>query len=76
MAAYQDAIRHTATPEAQWVVVPSNRKWFARLVVAAAIVDALEELNLQFPPVNDAKRQELEKGRLIMEREGKRKKAR
>jgi len=72
MAAYQDAIRHTATPEAPWVVVPSNRKWFARLVVAAAIVDALEELDLQFPPVNAAKRSELEKGRLMMEREGKR----
>ena len=72
MGAYSDAIRHTATPEAPWVVVPSNRKWFARLVVAAAIVDALEELNLQFPAVTAAKRKDLEKGRAVLERAAKR----
>ena len=72
MGAYSDAIRHTATPEAPWVVVPSNRKWFARLVVAAAIVDALEELHLQFPAVTAAKRTDLEKGRAVLERAAKR----
>jgi hypothetical protein len=49
MRAYEDAIRHTATPWAPWVVVPGNKKWFARIVVAATIIDALEELNLRFP---------------------------
>ena len=72
MGAYTDAIRHTATKDAPWVVVPSNRKWFARLVVAAAIVDALEELNLQFPAVTAAKRKDLEKGRAVLERAAKR----
>ena len=59
MAAYEDAIRHTASREAPWIVVPADRKWFARLVVAAAIVDALESLRLEFPAVDDAKRKEL-----------------
>ncbi|HEX6976088.1 MAG TPA: hypothetical protein VF147_16890, partial [Vicinamibacterales bacterium] len=58
-AAYEDAIRHTATPEAPWVIVPADRKWFARLVVAAAIVDALETLHLEFPAVDEAKKKEL-----------------
>ena len=40
MGAYE-TIRHTATPHAPWMVVPWNRKWFARLVVAATIIDAL-----------------------------------
>jgi PPK2 family polyphosphate:nucleotide phosphotransferase len=59
MAAYEDAIRHTATPEAPWLIVPADRKWFARLVVAAAIVDALEGLHLEFPAVDEHKKKEL-----------------
>jgi PPK2 family polyphosphate:nucleotide phosphotransferase len=66
MAAYEDAIRHTATAHAPWVVVPGNKKWFARLVVAATLIDALSELKLEFPPVDAAKRREIEKGRAIM----------
>ncbi|MGH2671044.1 MAG: polyphosphate kinase 2 family protein, partial [bacterium] len=49
MAAYEDAIRRTSAPWAPWVVVPADRKWFARVVVAAAIVEALESLNLTYP---------------------------
>ena len=71
MHAYEEAIQHTATPHAPWVVVPGNHKWFARIVVAAALVSALEELNLAFPPVDDAKRKELEKGRALMAKEAK-----
>ena len=59
MAAYEDAIRHTATKEAPWIVVPADRKWFARLVVAAAIDEALESLDLEFPIVDAAKKREL-----------------
>ena len=40
MNAYEDMIRHTATTHAPWYVVPADHKWFTRLVVAAAIVDA------------------------------------
>jgi PPK2 family polyphosphate:nucleotide phosphotransferase len=68
MKAYEDAVRHTSTPHAPWVVVPANRKWFARLVVAGAIVEALEELHLSLPPIDEAKRQELTAGRKLLER--------
>lgn len=53
MAAYEDMIRHTATKEAPWHVVPADNKWFSRLVIAAAIVDRLERLDPQFPKVDD-----------------------
>jgi len=49
MGAYEDAIRHTSAPWAPWIVVPADRKWFTRLVVAATIVEALESLNLTYP---------------------------
>lgn len=51
MNAYEHMIRHTATPQAPWYVVPADNKWFARLVVAAALVHTLESLNLGFPNV-------------------------
>lgn len=69
MAAYEDAIRRTASEDAPWVVVPADRKWFARLVVAAAIVDALESLDLAFPVVDAAKKKELAAARRVLLRE-------
>jgi PPK2 family polyphosphate:nucleotide phosphotransferase len=54
MAAYEDMIRHTATDVAPWFVVPADRKWFTRLVVSSAIIDAIESLDPRFPEV-DAK---------------------
>ena len=68
MRAYRDAIRHTASPHAPWVVVPADNKWYARLIIAAAIVDALESLGLDFPPLNAAKRRELGEGRKLLTR--------
>jgi len=59
MAAYEDMIRHTSTSWAPWYVVPADHKWFTRIVVAAAIVDALEELDLSYPKVNAEKRKQL-----------------
>ena len=47
MEAYEDTIRRTATPEAPWFVVPADNKWFARLVVGAAVISALRELESQ-----------------------------
>jgi len=58
--AYQDAIRSTAAPHAPWYVVPADRKWFTRLVVAAAIHDALDRVNLAYPMVGAEKKEELE----------------
>jgi PPK2 family polyphosphate:nucleotide phosphotransferase len=59
MAAYQEMIQHTATVNAPWFVVPADNKWYTRLVVSAAIVDALESLDLNFPKVDAAKKKEL-----------------
>ncbi|MCK6556019.1 polyphosphate kinase 2 family protein [Candidatus Binatia bacterium] len=70
MAAYEDAIRNTATEHAPWYVVPANNKWFARLVVAAAVIDALEELDLKFPKVDAAKRKELARARALLDKNG------
>jgi hypothetical protein len=60
MDAYEDTIRHTATKHAPWFVVPADHKWFTRLVVAAAVIDALDEMNLAFPKVDESKTHELE----------------
>jgi PPK2 family polyphosphate:nucleotide phosphotransferase len=51
MAAYEDMIRETSRPEAPWYVVPADNKWFSRLVVAAAMVNALDGLKLDYPKV-------------------------
>jgi len=59
MRAYDAAIRATASKHAPWFVVPADNKWFARLVVAAAIVEAVEQLDLTYPKVDAEKKQEL-----------------
>ena len=59
MSAYEDMIRHTSTPHAPWYVVPADHKWFTRLVVSSAVVDALEELDLAYPVVDAAQAKEL-----------------
>jgi PPK2 family polyphosphate:nucleotide phosphotransferase len=69
MAAYEDMIRNTSTPDAPWYVVPADHKWFTRLVVAAAIVRSLEDLRLEFPSLNSAARAELTKARRLLARE-------
>jgi hypothetical protein len=52
-------IKATATEGAPWYVVPADNKWYSRLIVAAAVIEALGSLNLEFPKVDDAKKQEL-----------------
>ncbi len=59
MDAYEDTIRNTATKDSPWYVVPADNKWFTRIVVAAAVIDALSSLDLHFPKVDAAKRKEL-----------------
>ncbi|HMP75198.1 MAG TPA: polyphosphate kinase 2 family protein [Kiritimatiellia bacterium] len=59
MAAYEDMIRHTATPESPWYVVPADNKWYTRIVVAAAVIEALSSLKLAYPEVSAAQRRNL-----------------
>jgi PPK2 family polyphosphate:nucleotide phosphotransferase len=69
MSAYEEAIRATAAEHAPWFVVPADQKWFTRLVVAAAIVETLEGLDLAFPRVPDSKREELALARAQLAKE-------
>ena len=67
--AYEEAIRATATPRAPWYVVPADNKWFTRLVVAAAIVEVVEGLDLAYPKIDAAAKQELVAARAELEAE-------
>jgi PPK2 family polyphosphate:nucleotide phosphotransferase len=69
MNAYQDAIQHTATPEAPWYVVPADHKWFMHLMVSAVVVETLESLHLAFPKVDATRRKELRAAQLALEAE-------
>jgi len=60
---WSSAIARTSTEHAPWYVVPADRKWFTRLVVAEAVVAALEELELDFPRLEGERRAELERAR-------------
>jgi PPK2 family polyphosphate:nucleotide phosphotransferase len=69
MAAYEQAIRETATPACPWYVVPADHKWYMRLVVASAVVEALAGLDLHYPEVGPEKRAELAEARRALEAE-------
>jgi len=60
LEAYQEMVQKTATKDAPWYVVPADYKWFTRLIVASAIVEALDELDLKFPDVDRKKKKELD----------------
>jgi PPK2 family polyphosphate:nucleotide phosphotransferase len=66
MSAYEDMVRNTATTAAPWYVVPADNKWFTRLVVSEAIVEALEGLDLRYPEVDASKHKELKKVRAML----------
>ncbi len=68
--AFEKAIRGTASPRAPWYVVPADQKWFTRLTVAAAIVDAVETLGLRYPRIDTAKKKEFAAVRAALERRG------
>ena len=62
MPAYKDMIRPTSTPEVPWYVVPADNNWFTRTVLAAAVIETLDALNLHYPKVSDEKLKELAAG--------------
>jgi PPK2 family polyphosphate:nucleotide phosphotransferase len=63
MHAYEEMIRGTSSKHAPWYVVPADNKWFTRVVVAAAIVETLEELNLAYPKPDPKERKPLAEAR-------------
>src|SRR6201984_2228807 len=68
MDAYEDMIRHTATPDAPWHVIPADNKWFTHIAVAEAIIDTLDGLNLSYPTVDPDKKKELAAARRLLEK--------
>jgi len=67
MRAYEDMIRHTSSAHAPWYVIPADNKWFTRLAVGAAVIDAMEEMSLAYPRLNKAQRRALEAARAELE---------
>ena len=59
MSAYEEMIAATSTEDSPWYVVPADNKWYTRLVVAAAIVDTLKHLKLEYPTVDADQRKQL-----------------
>jgi PPK2 family polyphosphate:nucleotide phosphotransferase len=67
--AFEEAIRATSSKEAPWFVVPADNKWFTRLVVAAAIVETVERLDLTYPKVDAKKKKEIVAARAALAKE-------
>lgn len=67
MKAYEEIIQHTSTKRSPWYVVPADHKWFTRAVVAAAVVETLESLDLAYPTVDPEKRKALQRARALLE---------
>jgi hypothetical protein len=59
-------VRETATEDSPWYVVPADRKWFTRVIVAAAVIDARGSLDLRYPKVSAAKQEELAAARATL----------
>jgi PPK2 family polyphosphate:nucleotide phosphotransferase len=69
MKAYEDVFNHTSTEWAPWYIIPADHKWFTRLAVATVIADKLQQLDLKYPVVTEAHKQELLKAKEILEHE-------
>jgi polyphosphate kinase 2 (PPK2 family) len=72
MTAYEETIRATATPHAPWIVIPADNKKFARTVGAAAVIDALQGLELAFPRLDSSQKADLTRARQMLQRESRR----
>lgn len=68
-AAYEEAIRATATKYAPWYVIPADHKWFTRLVVAQVLVDELKALKLEYPKVSGEQKKALAEARKRLDKE-------
>ncbi|MBN3946982.1 MAG: hypothetical protein HWQ38_11000 [Nostoc sp. NMS7] len=67
MTVYEDMFNHTSTKYAPWYIIPADRKWFTRLVVAGIIYTQLKELNLKYPKVSEEQYQGLLNAKEILE---------
>jgi PPK2 family polyphosphate:nucleotide phosphotransferase len=60
MNAYEEMIRETSTKKSPWYVVPADNKSYARIVIASAVINALDEMGLKYPSVSREKAAELQ----------------
>ena len=60
-AAYEELIKKTATEKSPWYVVPADNKTYARMVVASAIIAALDSMKLAYPEVSDEQLAQLQR---------------
>jgi len=67
MRFYGDAITHTNTEHAPWYVVPADRRWFVRAVVASVIADKIESLHAEYPELSQEKQEQLRKAQETLE---------
>ena len=67
--AFEQMLAHTSTDWAPWWVIPADQKWAMRALVVQIVCDSVEKLGLRFPPLDDAKRAELDRARRLLERE-------
>ncbi len=68
-AAYEKMVRNTSSEHAPWIVVPADNKWFSHLLVVATLVDALQDMNLEFPKLDPATYAALKKARKKLHKE-------
>jgi PPK2 family polyphosphate:nucleotide phosphotransferase len=69
MQAYEDIFNHTSTESAPWYIIPADRKWFTRLVVADIICSKLKELDLRYPTLSEEHQRQLIKAKQLLENE-------
>ena len=69
MKAYEEAINKTSKSHAPWYVIPADKKWFARLAALQIIINALEEMNLQYPELPKEEKEALDEAKKQLEAE-------
>lgn len=63
MKVYEEAMEATSTEDSPWYIIPADKKWFTRIAVGKIIVEALKELNPQYPTLPEKERENLEEYR-------------
>jgi PPK2 family polyphosphate:nucleotide phosphotransferase len=66
MNAYEDMIRHTSTPGAPWYVVPADHKWFTHIAASVALIQTLEEIDLQLPKLDKTRLKQLDQAKQLL----------
>ncbi len=69
MKVYEEVIKHTASKESPWYIVPADQKWYTRYIVSEIIVSQLQLCDPQYPSLNQAEQDSLQTCKQILEKE-------